>query len=34
MVHWDSLDATGSYSATRITIDHGQLQHGRCVDQR
>ena len=28
LLHWDSLDATGSYSAARITIDHGQLRHG------
>ena len=27
-VHLDSLDASGSYSATRIAIDHGHLQHG------
>lgn len=27
-VHWDSLDATGSYSAARITIDHGELRQG------
>ena len=26
-VHWDSLRATGSYSATRITIEHSRLQH-------
>jgi translocation and assembly module TamB len=25
---WDTLDATGSYSASRISIDHGQLKHG------
>jgi translocation and assembly module TamB len=28
LVHWDSVDATGSYSAARIAIDHGQLRHG------
>ena len=28
LVHWDSLDATGSYSASRITIERGQLRHG------
>ncbi len=28
-VHWDTLEATGSYSATRITIDHSQLRHGQ-----
>ncbi|HEY2472756.1 MAG TPA: translocation/assembly module TamB domain-containing protein [Terracidiphilus sp.] len=27
-VHLDSIEATGSYSAARIAIDHGQLQHG------
>lgn len=27
LVHLDSLDAAGSYSAARIAIDHGQLQH-------
>jgi translocation and assembly module TamB len=27
-VRWDSLDATGSYSASRIAIDRGQLRHG------
>lgn len=27
-VHLDSLDLTGSYSAERIAIDHGQLHHG------
>jgi translocation and assembly module TamB len=28
IVHWDSLNATGSYSASLITIEHGQLRHG------
>ncbi|MGA8086991.1 MAG: translocation/assembly module TamB domain-containing protein [Terracidiphilus sp.] len=28
LVHWDSLDATGSYSASRIAIDRGHLRHG------
>jgi translocation and assembly module TamB len=28
LVHWDSLEAAGSYSATRIAIDHGHLRHG------
>jgi len=28
LLHWDSLDATGNYSASRITIERGQLQHG------
>jgi len=27
-VHLDSVDASGTYSATRITVDHGTLQHG------
>ena len=28
LVHWDSLEATGSYSAARIAIDRSQLRHG------
>jgi translocation and assembly module TamB len=28
VVHLDSVDATGSYSAARIAIEHGQLKHG------
>ena len=28
LLHLDALDATGSYSATRIEIQHGQLRHG------
>jgi len=27
-VHLDALDMTGSYSAEKISIDHGQLRHG------
>ena len=27
-IHLDTLDATGSYSATRIAIDHGQFRYG------
>ena len=27
-VHLDEIDLTGSYSAARISIDHGQLLHG------
>lgn len=27
-LHLDTIDATGSYSAARISIDHGQLTHG------
>jgi translocation and assembly module TamB len=27
-VHFDSVDATGSYSAEKIAIDHGQFHHG------
>jgi translocation and assembly module TamB len=30
-VHWDSLEATGSYSAARISIDHGLLSHGKAT---
>ncbi len=28
-VHWDTVQATGSYSAAQIVIDHGALQQGR-----
>lgn len=28
MVHLDSIDASGSYSSTRITVDHGVVQRG------
>ncbi len=28
LLNWDSLDATGSYSAARITIEHSDLKHG------
>jgi translocation and assembly module TamB len=28
LVHWDSLEASGAYSAARIAIDHSQLRHG------
>jgi translocation and assembly module TamB len=28
LLHWDALDASGSYSATRIEIEHAQLRHG------
>jgi translocation and assembly module TamB len=28
MAHFDSIEATGSYSASRIAIDHGLLKHG------
>jgi translocation and assembly module TamB len=28
LVHLDSIDAEGAYSAARIAVDHGQLQHG------
>jgi translocation and assembly module TamB len=28
LVHWDSLDTTGSYSASQIKIDRGQLRNG------
>ena len=28
MVHWDLLEATGSYSAARVAIERGQLRRG------
>ncbi len=28
LVRWDSLEATGTYSASRISISHAQLSHG------
>jgi translocation and assembly module TamB len=28
LVHWDSLEASGAYSAARIAIDRSQLRHG------
>jgi translocation and assembly module TamB len=28
IVHWDEMEATGSYSATRIAIDHSLLRRG------
>ena len=28
LVHWDSLEATGAYSAARISIDRSLLRHG------
>ena len=28
LMHWDSVEATGSYSAARIAIDHGILKRG------
>jgi translocation and assembly module TamB len=28
LLHWDSLDAKGSYSAARIEIEHSQLRRG------
>ena len=27
-IHWDSIEATGSYSAQRIVVDHGTLHRG------
>jgi translocation and assembly module TamB len=30
-IHWDSIDATGSYSASRISIEHSQLKHGEAT---
>jgi translocation and assembly module TamB len=29
LVHWDDLEAIGSYSAARISIDQSQLRHGQ-----
>lgn len=31
LLHLDTIDASGSYSAARISIDHGQLTHGSAV---
>jgi translocation and assembly module TamB len=31
LVHWDGLDATGSYSAERISIEQSQLTHGQAT---
>ncbi|MGO9436043.1 MAG: translocation/assembly module TamB domain-containing protein [Terracidiphilus sp.] len=31
LVHWDGLAATGSYSATRISIDRSELKHGQAT---
>jgi translocation and assembly module TamB len=31
LLHADSLAATGTYSASRIEIEHGQLQHGNAT---
>ncbi|MGA2217025.1 MAG: hypothetical protein ABSG51_03015, partial [Terracidiphilus sp.] len=28
-IHWDTIQATGSYTASRITILHGQMQRGK-----
>ena len=28
-VHWDSIEATGSYTANKIAILHGQMQRGK-----
>jgi translocation and assembly module TamB len=30
-VHWDELEATGSYSAERISINHSQLINGQAI---
>jgi len=30
-VHWNTLTATGSYSAARISVDRGQLTHGNAA---
>ena len=31
VVQWDTVDATGSYAADRIAIDHGELHHGQAA---
>jgi translocation and assembly module TamB len=31
LAHWDDLEATGSYSAARISIDQSQLTHGQAT---
>ena len=31
LVQWDTVDAAGSYSATRIAIDHGELHRGQAA---
>jgi translocation and assembly module TamB len=33
LVHWDALDATGSYSAERISIEQNHLTHGHATIQ-
>ena len=30
-IRWDSIDATGSYSASRIALEHSQLTHGNAT---
>ena len=30
-IYWDSIDATGSYSASRISIEHSQLKRGEAT---
>ena len=31
LVHWDTAEATGSFSTTRIAIDHARLIHGPAI---
>lgn len=31
LLHWDAVEAGGSYSAARISIDHSQLTHGQAT---
>ena len=31
LIHWDTIDATGAYSAARISVDHGSLTHGQAT---
>ena len=32
-VHWDSINATGSYASNRIAVDNARFQHGSAVVQ-
>lgn len=31
LIHWDGVDATGAYSAARISVDHSRLTHGQAT---
>ncbi|HEX3894206.1 MAG TPA: translocation/assembly module TamB domain-containing protein [Terracidiphilus sp.] len=33
LIHWDAVDATGTYAASRIAVDHSQLTHGQATLQ-